>query len=173
MTSVPSYCSCPGGQVACPRWCVGQTAPVFPAVACGAVAVPGGDTAWQGALNGASSGKQTEPGFPLGFCLCLAPFRFFFILKNSPGLNDYKYMHNMMQPPLCLKIWRVVICIQDKIELLSQMLCSITWVPCCKQDACFWIFLFCTGFFFCLSIRLVLCSNYNVDPFSVFSIHRL
>ena len=43
-----------------------------------------------------SGGIQTEPGFPLGFCLCLAPLRLFFILKNSPVLNDYKDSHNMM-----------------------------------------------------------------------------
>uniref|UniRef100_A0A8K9V6H5 Si:dkey-16p21.7 n=1 Tax=Oncorhynchus mykiss TaxID=8022 RepID=A0A8K9V6H5_ONCMY len=65
----------------------------------------------QGEREGELSGeKQTEPGFPLGFCLCFTPFRFFFlILKNSPVLNDYKHTHNMMQPPLCLKIWRVVL----------------------------------------------------------------
>ena len=44
-------------------------------------------------------------------------------------------------------------------------------MPNCKQDACFGIFLFCTGFFlFTLSFRLVLWRNCNVDdPSSVVS----
>ena len=61
--------------------------------------------------NPLSGGKQTELGFPLGFCLCLAPFCLFFILKNSPVLNDYKHTHNIVQPPLCLKICRLVLSI--------------------------------------------------------------
>ena len=133
-----------------------------------------------------SGGKQTEPGFPVRFLLCLASFSFFFILKNSPVLNRYKHTHNMMQPPLCLKIWRVVLRnvlywfspkhktfrIQDK-KLLCHIFCIITLVPCWKPDACFGIFLFCVGFFlFTLSIRLVLWHNYNVvDPSSIFLYH--
>jgi hypothetical protein len=35
--------------------------------------------------------KHNVPGFPLGFCLCLAP---------TQVLNDYKHTHTMMQPPL-------------------------------------------------------------------------
>ena len=51
--------------------------------------------------------------------------------------------------------------------------CSITLVPCCKQDAFFGIFVLCTGFLiFTLSFRLVLWRNYNVvDPYSVLSYH--
>jgi hypothetical protein len=56
-----------------------------------------------------SVGKQIEPDFPLGLCLCLAPFCFFFVMKNSSVLKYYKHIHNMMQPPLCLKKWRVVL----------------------------------------------------------------
>ena len=133
-----------------------------------------------------SDGKQTEPGFPLAFCLCLAPFRFFFILKISPVLNNNKHTHNMMQPPLRLKIWRYVLvlyCICPKHNTLysgqkancfATFFCSITLVSCCKQDAWFRIFVFCTGFLlFTLSIRLVLWSNYNVvDPSSVFLYHH-
>ena len=33
-----------------------------------------------------------------------------FYPENSRVLNDYKHTHNMMQPPLCLKICRVVLC---------------------------------------------------------------
>ena len=55
-----------------------------------------------------SDGKQTEPGFLLGLCLCLA-LSIFFILKNSLILVDDKHTHNTMQPPLSLKIWRVVL----------------------------------------------------------------
>ena len=103
----------------------------------------------------------------------------FFILKNSPVLNDYKHTHNMMQPLLCLKIWRVGlhnvlywICPKHKTSYSGQNFCSCTLMPSCKQDACFVIFSFCTGFLFTLSIRLVLWSNYNVvDPSSVFSFH--
>jgi hypothetical protein len=134
-----------------------------------------------------SGGRQTEPGFPLGFCLCLAPFSLFFILKILPVLNNYKNTHNLMQPPLCLKIWRVVIsnvlywiCPKHntvysgrKENSYATFFSSITLVPCCKQDACFGIFLLCTStLLFTLSFRLVLWSNYNVvDPSSVSPYH--
>ena len=108
------------------------------------------------------------------FCLCLAPFCFFFILKNSPVLNDDKHTHNMMQPYLCLKIWRVVLCYVlywifpkpntlysgQKGNFFATFFCNISLVPCCKQDAC-------TGF---LLFTPLLWSNYrDVDPSSVFS----
>ena len=134
-----------------------------------------------------SGGKQTEPGFPLGFWLFLALFHIFFIWKNFTVVKDYK--HNMMQPPLCLKIWRVIlsdaycwICPKhntlysgQKVYCFATYFCSITLVPRCKQDARFGIFLFCAGFFiFTLSIKLVLWCNYDVvDPSSVFSYHSL
>jgi hypothetical protein len=110
------------------------------------------------------------------FYLCLAPFRFFVILKNSPVFNDYNHTHNMMQPPIRLKIWRVVwdlpqtlhFIFRIKSELLCQFICSNTLVTFCKQV------LFCTGFLiFTLSIRLVLWSYYNVVvPSTVFSYHN-
>jgi hypothetical protein len=52
---------------------------------------------------------RQKTDFPLGFWLCFAPFHFFFVLKNSPVLNNYNHAHNMMQPRLCLKIWRVIL----------------------------------------------------------------
>ena len=49
-------CRCPGGQVVCLWWCVGQTHHPLesPVVECGPVAVPGSDTARRDALNCAS-----------------------------------------------------------------------------------------------------------------------
>ena len=67
----------------------------------------------------------------VGFCLCLDAFHLFFILKNSTVLNNYKHTHNMMQPPLCFKIWRVVfsnvfcwICPKHKTLYLDQ---TVNW----------------------------------------------
>ena len=63
----------------------------------------------------------------------------------------------------------------QKVNCFARFFCSISLVPCRKQDACFGIFvLFCTPFLlFSLSFRLVLWSNYNVvDPSSVFFISQ-
>ena len=97
--------------------------------------------------------------------------------KNSLGPGDDKHTHNMMQPPPCLTIWKVVlsdllcwICPKhNSLYSGHKAFCSFTLVPYCKQDACFGIFVFCTGFLlFTLPFRLVLWSNYNVvDPSSV------
>ncbi|KAK6294849.1 hypothetical protein J4Q44_G00340750 [Coregonus suidteri] len=65
----------------------------------------------------------------------------------------------------------ITLFIQDiKLISLPIFFCSFTLVPSCKQDACFGVLVFCTGFLlFTLSFRLVLWSNYNVvDPASVF-----
>ena len=131
--------------------------------------------------------KQTEPGFPLGFCLCLAQLHVILILKNSPVLNDYKHTHDMMQPPLYLKIWKVVLSnvlywifpkhntlySGQKVNCLATFYGIIILVSCCKQDACFRICLFCTDFLiFPKSIRLVLWSKYTAgEPCSVCSCH--
>ena len=74
-----------------------------------------------------SVGKQTEPGLPVEFCLCLAVFSFLFILKNSLVLPDAddEHTHNMIQSPPCLKIWRVVmywICPKHNTLYLSALL---------------------------------------------------
>ena len=57
----------------------------------------------------------------------------------------------------------ITLCIQD-IKLISMPhFCSFTLVPYSKQDECFGIFVFCTGFLlFTLSCRLVLRSNYRI-----------
>ena len=67
----------------------------------------------------------------------------------------------------------IILCILDKKLIALPHFCRISLVPRCKKNACFEIFVFCTGFLlFTLSIRLVLWSNYNiVDPSSVFSNH--
>ena len=60
----------------------------------------------------------------------------------------------------------------QKVNCLATFFCSITFVPCCENDACFGIFVFYTGFLlFTPSIRLVLWSNYVVYPSTVFSYH--
>ena len=106
---------------------------------------------------------------------------FIFILKNSTVLKVYKHTHNMMQPSLCFKIWRVVlrnvlywICpkrntLYSGQNVFKKKLCS-KWFDANRCMQYFWV---CSGFLlFNLSIRLVLQSNYNVvDPSSVFSNH--
>jgi hypothetical protein len=70
----------------------------------------------------------------------------FFILKNSLVLANDKYTHNMMQPPPCLKIWRVIlsdvlcwICLKHNTLYSEHKVhfCSFTSVPYCKQDTWF------------------------------------
>jgi hypothetical protein len=130
-----------------------------------------------------SGGKQIKPGFHLGFCLCLTPLRFYFILKNSTVLHDYKHTHNIMQPPLCLKIWRVVlsnvlywICPKhNNLYSEPKMYCFATFFAVLLQcpvanrmHILEYVYYLQGSLFFTLSFRLLSWSNYNVvDPSSV------
>ena len=79
-----------------------------------------------------------------------------------------------MQPPPCLKIWRVVpsIVLYSGHEVNFFATYLQFYFSALLQTGClFWIFVFCTGFLiFALSFRSVLWSNYNVvDPSPAFS----
>ena len=123
-----------------------------------------------------SGEKQTELSFSLGFCLCLTPFCFFFVLKNSPFLNYYKHTDNMMQPAVVLSNVLYCICLKHntKVHCFALFLAVLLLCLVANRMQVLEYFLFCTGFLlFTLSTKLVLWSNYNVvDPSSVFSYHR-
>ena len=131
----------------------------------------------------------------------LSSIAFLFYPKNFPVLNDYKYTHNMMQPPLCLKIWRVVlsnvlywICLKHNTLYLGQNIyCFGTFFSVLLQclvsnrkhvSECFYsvqasfysirhLYYYCgVTTMMLIHPQLVLWSNYNVvDPSSVFSCH--
>ena len=111
--------------------------------------------------------KQTEAGFTLGFCLCLAPSRFLLSWKNSSVIADVKHTHTMMQPPPRLKIRGQLL--SDAFKPKSVFFSIITLVPCRIQNSVLEFFL-CIFVLFSLSFKSLLWSHYNVvDPFSVFS----
>jgi hypothetical protein len=56
-------------------------------------------------ISQVSGGQQTEQGFPLGSCLCLA-HPIYFYPEKLLSLADVKHTQNMMQPSSCLKIRR-------------------------------------------------------------------
>ena len=126
-----------------------------------------------------SGGKQTEPSFPLGFCLHLAPFCFFLSWKTSQSKaitsipitwcnHHYALKYGEWYSVMCSIgfVPNIALCIQDKkVIAWPHFFAAFTLLPCCKEDACF-LFFFCTGFLlFVLSIKLVLWSKYSVvDP---------